>query len=187
MKQNGPPKNPSAQGVRHDATPAGALDKLERILRAQLEGHQRLLKCMDRKRQAIRTADIGSVADICAEENIIIQRLAEVEKHRLELLGRFTEALRPKAAKPLTMAEIAQSAAEPQQTRLITLAAQLRETLGELKAASSIIRAAAETLSRHMTGIVQTVQSALSRACVYGSRGKITTGAQLQSLVDVKS
>jgi len=187
MKQAHHQSKATAEAPTRYAMPVGTLDMLERILRGQLEGHQRLLTCMERKRQAIRTADIGSVTNICAEEHVLIQKLGEIEKHRLELLGRITEALCPKAVAPLTMSQIAHAAAEPQQTRLIALSAQLREALTELKAQSSIIRAAAEALSRHMAGIVQTVQSALSRACVYSHRGKIATGAQLQSLVDVKS
>lgn len=169
------------------AIPGALFDGLEHILRSQLDGHQRLLKCIERKRQAIRTADITSVTSICSDENAVLLRLTELEKHRLELLGHLTQMTNPKASVPLTLNEIAQTADEPQQSRMLALAAQLREALEQVKRQSSIVRAAADALARHMSGIVQTVHSALSRARIYGHRGNIALGAQLQSIVDLKS
>lgn len=166
---------------------AALITALERLLRQQLEGHQRLLICIERKRQAIRDADIERVTAICREENIIVQRLTETEKQRLELLGHLTSTLQPQADKPLAVIEIARSAPEPQQSVLIALAAQLREVLMEAKRQSSMVRAAAQALSRHMSGIVHTVHSALSRARVYSHRGTITLGLPVQSTLDLKS
>ena len=157
------------------------------MLRAQLAVHEQLLQCVADKREAIRSADIAKVSDICGRENTLIQGLAEIEKQRLRLVGELTQSIHSKSQKPLTMNEISQSAAEPQRTRLLALTAQLREIVTELRAQSSIVRVAAETLSRHMSGIVQTVHSALSRARVYGERGRIAMGSQVQSMLDIKS
>jgi len=169
------------------ALPAAIGEGLERLLRGQLEANQQLLACVQRKRQAIRTADIAAISAICADEHTIVQRLTEIEKHRLELVGRITAALQPKSDKPLTISQIAHNLAEPNQTRVVALAAQLRDAMIDLKKQSSIVRSAAEALGRHMSGIVQTVHSALSRARVYGRRGRIDMGAQLQSVLDIKS
>jgi hypothetical protein len=164
-----------------------AADLLERMLRAQLDGHQRLLKSIESKRQAIRAADIDAITAQCAQENQILQKLGEVEKRRLELTGRVTAALKPQAERPLKVSEIAEVAGEPNKTRLLAISAQLREVIGEVKKQSSIVRSAADALSRHMTGIAQTVNTALSRARVYSSRGRIAVGTQLQSMVDLKT
>lgn len=165
------------------------LDGLERLLRTQLESHQRLLRCIEGKRQAIRTADMNGITDLCKQEHTILQRITELEKHRLELIGRLTETLRPNAEALLTISEIAALSGieESSQVRLTVLAAQLREALNDVKRQSSVVRAASEALSRHMTGIVQTVHSALSRARVYGQRGTIALGTQIHSVVDLKS
>jgi hypothetical protein len=160
---------------------------LEHVLRAQLDGHQRILTCIKRKREAIRQADIAEVDRICADENTILKRVSEFEKHRLELVGRSTLAISPRASVPLTISEISSAAPEPLRTTLAVLGAQLREALMDVKRESSIVRAAAEALSRHMSGIVQTVHSALSRAGVYGARGSMSLGVQLHSAVDLKS
>ena len=175
------------QAHPNPAQAASLLDSLESALRAQLDGQQLLLKCLERKRQAIRSADIAEITAICGGENAIIQRMAELEKKRLEIVGALTEAFAGRAQQPLTLNEIAQRAAEPQQTRLSALAAQLRDAVAQLRRESSIVRTAAETHSRHLSGIVQTVHSALSRARVYGNRGTISLGSQVQSVVDIKS
>jgi hypothetical protein len=162
-------------------------DAMERILRDQLELHRNLLQCIARKKHAIRTADIASVTKICGEENGIVQRLAESEKQRLALVGKLTQFINPKAQTPLTIVDIASLSPEPQRSRTVVLAAQLREILQQVQRESSIVKNAAETLSRHMSGIMQTVHAALSRARVYGHRGRIAVGAQMPSVLDIKS
>jgi len=70
---------------------------------------------------------------------------------------------------------------------MTTLAGALREATAKVRRESSIVTAAAEALSRHMTGIMQTVNSALSRVGVYERRGRIAVGAQMDFCVDLKS
>ncbi len=172
------------------ATPtdcAGMVEALEAILRAQVQGHTRLLACIERKRTAIRSADIRAVESLCGEENAITPKICDLEKKRLDVIGRLTAALAPSAAAPLTVSEIAARLDQQKQERLLALAAQLREVLADVKKQSAIVRAAADALARHMGGIVQTVHSALSRAGVYGHRGRIILGAQVASSLDLKS
>jgi hypothetical protein len=167
--------------------PAVMIEALERILRAQLADHRRLLDCLDRKREAIRTAQIGRVSDIVEEERRVAVRIAEADRHRGELVRRIAQALMPAAQQPPALAELAHLVEEPIRTRLLASAAELRDAAEEVRSRSSIIRAAAEALSRHMSGVMQSVQSALSRAGVYGRRGEMALGAQLEFSVDVKS
>lgn len=164
-----------------------AAQMLERILSAQIEEHQRLRGCIDRKREAIRTADINAVSEICGEENAVIQRVAELERRRLELVGRMTQSLDAKASAPMTLSQLAVALGDGQGSRLAAYADQLRSLIADVKRQSSIVRNAAEALSRHMSGIVQTVHSALSRARVYSRRGQINLGVQLESSLDLKS
>lgn len=178
------------------------LDALEALLRGQLQCQQRLLDCVDRKRQAIRTAAIDSVAGICAQEQAILAKIVDLERHRAEHVLRITQLMNDQKfqveietqkseLQTLTIGEIASLVPEPRQSRLITLAAQLREALANVKRESSIVRAAADALSRHMAGVVQQVHAALSGTRVYGERGKIVisgaAGSQVSSIVDVKS
>ncbi|MHC4414921.1 MAG: flagellar protein FlgN [Planctomycetota bacterium] len=167
--------------------PAEHLGWLERTLREQLDGHRQLLGCIGRKREAVRTADMESIAAICQQEHAIAHRLTELEKIRLELVGSLTEVLHPEARSPLTVSQIGAVLEEPDRTRLSALAGQLRSLVQEARHASSVVRSAAEALARHMAGISQTVQSALSRTQVYSQRGRITSGTQCRFQVDVTS
>ena len=167
------------------------LDGLEKLLRVQLEAHQKLHACIARKALAIRTADMQSIQGICAEESAILKRLNENERRRVELiahLGRlFNSHLSGRSALTITAIANHGNVHESQRVRLLGLAGQLRELLADIKAQSSIVRSAADALSRHMSGLVQTVQAALSRAALYGHRGTLQTSGATTSMLDLKS
>lgn len=173
--------------VDHHAIIKACIEGLERILRDQLAMHRTILQCIARKKHAIRMADMTGVSQICIEENAIIQRLAESEKQRLALVGKLTQVIRPSASQPLSVMEIVAEAPEPLRSRVAALAFQLRESLQQVQKESSVVKAAAETLSRHMSGIMQTVHAALSRARVYSHHGRIAIGTHAPSVLDIKS
>ncbi len=170
-----------------DVAPAdpAVIAGLERILRDQLEGHRRLLSCIERTREAVRTADMAAIETHCRQEHEIASALAELEKGRLALVGRLTERLRPGADLPLTIGEIAAITGGDVGSRLAALAAQLKSEVTAVRRESSVVRTAAEALSRHMAGLMQTVQAALCRAQVYGRRGRIASSVQKQFCIDV--
>ncbi len=160
---------------------------LEETMRRQLEAHKLLLACVERNREAVRQADMQQIRSICEEQNTVAQGLAELEKVRLTLVGRLTERLEPDAQHPLSLSRIGVELDEPARERFETLAAQLKHAVENVRKASSIVRMAADTLARHMSGLMQSVQSALGRATVYGRRGRIETGQQNQFCLDVRS
>jgi len=161
---------------------------MEKLLTALFEDHQLLLKCIERKRQAIATAQINLVADLVHEEQTIIKRVAEVERHRIALVRRMSRIIKPDTQDELSMREITEAIVDqPQRTRIEALAAQLRDAVTQVRKESSVVRAAAEALARHMNGVMQSVQSALSRAGIYSHNGHIATGAQLEFNIDIKS
>ena len=167
--------------------PEDELALLERILRRQIEDHERMLACIKRNREAVRHADMEAIKSICLEQNTIAQQLAELEKSRLTVVGQLTERLQPKAAVPLSLIQIAEAVGEPAGRRLSALAGQLRAAVQEARGASTVVRSAADALSRHMSGLMQTVHSALTRAQVYSHRGRLATGAQSRFSIDVTS
>lgn len=177
------PPRPAAEAdnVLDDAT------RLERNLRGQLEAHQRLLACIERNRDAVRRADMDEIRDSCEHENEVVQHLAELEKERLRIVGRLTARARPGAARPLSLHEIAESLEPDAAHRLTALGAQLKTAAGEVRRASSIVRGAAEALSRHMGGLMQSVQTVFGKAQVYGRKGRLSTASQRQFCVDVTS
>lgn len=160
-----------------------ALRRLEDLLREQLEIHERLLELIGHKRQAVREARIDAIQSLCEDEGVLASRLAAAERQRQALL----EAMATSDAGTMTIADVAARAPEDVGARMLALAGQLRESVQRVQRESSIVRAAAEALSRHMSGVVQTVHSALSRARVYGRQGRILLGAQMEFHVDLKS
>ena len=161
--------------------------RLEQILHSQQKDYENLGQLIQSKREAIRQADMNAIAELCQQENTIAQHVTELEKTRLILSAELTRTLDPTASRPLSMSEVAQAIDEPNRSRLLQLSQALRATIEEVRAASSIVRAAADALSRHMGGLLQTVQSALSRARVYSDQGRIAIGAQYQFCLDLKS
>ncbi len=163
------------------------LDQLESNLINQLELHRSLERCVEQKHQAIRLAHIDQVTHICEEENEIVQSLGELEKARLVLTGNLTELIRPDSENPLSMSEIADIAGEERGTRLREIKAVLNKMVMDIRKSSSVVRLAMEKLNQHMIGIKQIMHSALSRAGVYGSRGQVALGVQLEFNLDIKS
>jgi hypothetical protein len=100
------------------AVPPDDLELLEQVLRRLLADHERMLACLGRNREAIRRADMDAIKAVCEEQNAIVQRLAELEKSRLVLVGRLTQHLQPQAETPLSMRQIAEAVDEPAGRRL---------------------------------------------------------------------
>ena len=178
---NGTTKSTGATDLHREIT------LLEENLRCQLLAHRQLLACIERNREAIRRADMQQIRSICEQENTVAQNLAELEKVRLVLVGRVTEHLEPDAGQPVSMSRIAEALDGPAAGRFEALAAQLRAMIEEVRKASAVVRTATDALARHMSGLLQTVHSALGRAKVYGRRGMLVMGEQNQFCVDIKS
>ena len=164
-----------------------AVADLERVLEAQLRGHEQLLEQVRRNREAVRRADMKAIREICGQQNAVGQSLTELEKERLALVGCLTRQLAPEAKHPLTVTEITTRLEPGAAERLQARADALRPLVERVRDESSVVRQAAEALARHMTGIVQVVHSVLSRTQVYGRKGQITDGAPCRVCVDVRS
>lgn len=163
------------------------VDALESMLRSQLEQHEKLLKLLERKRDAVRHARIDVIGEIISEERTLISRITEIDRAREQIVARLTELLQPGATKPIALADLAEHVEGSAQSRLLGVAAQLREVVTQVQQTSSVVRSAAESLSNHINGVMQAFHAALSRAGVYGRQGQIAGGTQMEHSVDVKS
>ena len=162
-----------------------AVDVLVRILNDQIESHRGLRCLIAQKREAIRTADIDAITMLCQEENTRGQRLGDLEKDRLALVGILTRRFAPDAAAPLTLREIARHVPPERREPLLLLADSLLAEIHAVRRESSVVRAAAESLSRHLSGIMQSVSRALDRVGVYERRGRLAGGGQTSNCVDL--
>ena len=156
---------------------------LEATLATQTEGYRRFLETIARKRDAIRNAELARLPEIAAIEEQIVDRLERLDHRRTAEARRLAEALGidPES----TVSEVVAAVGEADGSKLAVLATQLRELVERTKREHSVVRAAADSLARHMAGIVQSVTGALSGTGVYGRQGRLRDGSSLAAGLDL--
>jgi len=145
--------------------------KLEEIVQRQIVVHEKLLTVMKLKVDAFRKADQDAALALTRQENAELQMIGELEKQRLVLVADLTTLVEPAAPKPLVMLELAQRLPEPARGRLLVLRTRLKERMETVQREGSIARRAAESLVRHMQGIVQSIGGAITGITTYGKKG----------------
>lgn len=160
---------------------------LERILCAQHDDYKKIAKLIERKQEAIRNANMQDITSICQDEHVVAQHVTQLEKQRLVLVGDLTSRLQPNASDPLKVSQIADALAESDRNRILEITRDLQQTVKEVRQASSVVRKASDALAVHMGGLLQTMQSVLSKAQVYSQQGRISIAAQSQYCLDIKS
>ena len=163
-----------------------AVAALEEILRTQNEGYERLLVSLERKREAIKLAQLDRVPEISEVECRILERLQELDGVREERVATVAEAL-GLPLETISVSKICEAIEPDAAARISGRAAVLREQLEESRKKSSVIRVAGDALARHMAGVVQSVTGALSGARIYGSRGTLSNGVAIVRGLDVSS
>ncbi|NCF39120.1 MAG: hypothetical protein GWP75_03270 [Planctomycetia bacterium] len=156
---------------------------LEATLSTQIEGYRRFLETIGRKRDAIKNAQLDRVPEIAAIEEQIVDRLERLDRRRTTEARRLAEAVGIDPA--ATRAEVVAAIEETDGSKLAVLATQLRELVERAKREHSVVRAAADSLARHMAGIVQSVTGALSGTGVYGRQGRLRDGSSLATGLDL--
>jgi len=162
--------------------------QLESNLRAMLAEHDALLAMLKRKREAIRMAKPAVVEECVERENGHLQRIAELEKRRQQVVASLTERLEPEAAEPMTMSRIVEAMASPtgpgvaprgadddagRGERLLGLSALLRERMVEVQRESRVIKQASQGLLKHVQGVMQRVTGAVTGVGTYGRSGRL--------------
>lgn len=172
--------------------------ELETLLRELLVEHEQLLTVTGMQKRAIAGANTDALASCVHQQNVIVQRVAELEKRRLGLVSRLGERLRPAQSKQTaratgivpdrpTIAWLAQSFPEPTRGRVVAAADRLRGLLKTLHKEHVALKEATTTLATHMEGVLRQVAGRLSHAGTYGRRGIIETRVQVVSTLDMKS
>ena len=185
------PKIPPAAigSMSHEKQRRASVELLRQLLVRQLDTYRKLLDCARAKREAIRTARIDCVTEQCQREQKLLSALHELELKR-EPIVRHLAGLIGMAVNPnetITSTAIADRLDEPDRSTLQALTAQLRETIDDVKRVHSIVRQATDALSRHMNGVMQSVQAALNQSGVYERRGRLAHASQVARSVDLRS
>lgn len=153
---------------------------LEELLTDLVRAHEDFIHASDRHRDAIRHADTGAIArsrDLVAEACL---RIADLDAERRLIV----EALAP-GQPDATLSSLAASLPEPDRARALELAATLRELVIRARTDQRRLRAAAESMLRHVRGVVQQVQQSLNHAGTYSRAGRVDPGARVVSGIDM--
>jgi hypothetical protein len=187
-------QTPSAQGHSPaGAVPGGpgaAFEHLEVVLRHLLAEHERLLALAGEHKAAIAAAD-GRALGLCiGRQNEIVQRIAGLERERQTIVAAI---VRPGSSKPgmaghdATLTKVTAAAPEPVRSRLAGAGVALRDILNRLHKEHQAVKAASETLSAHMEGLMRQVCQRLSHAGTYARGGSVGASVQVVSAMDVRS
>ncbi|MFM7051922.1 MAG: flagellar protein FlgN [Planctomycetota bacterium] len=160
-------------------------DKLIAILEQSAARYRSVLEVIRMRREAIRTADFARFAQLGTSEQRSVAEIAELDRARVAEARAL--AVRLAMAPDAKLSEIAVRLGGDDGARLESVRSALRDLIEEVKRESGIVRQAAERLSAHMAGILQTVHSALAHANLYSRGGRIAVGANVMSSLDLKS
>ena len=161
-------------------------ERLEELLNEQRSLYGQLDQLVEQQREALRTADVEGLVVISAQEREVVTAIHRIDQRRVELTSAIASELGIQAEKPPVLSDPLEHSG-PLRSRLVAIADELRQLVAKTRAASSVVRTAAESLARHMQGIVQTVEAGFSRAGVYERAGRITEGSPWQTAIDIRS
>lgn len=153
---------------------------IERIVFELIDRHERLLDALGAQRVAMAAADperLREAGQRCAD---LLEGIGVLEDERRALLGEGPSGPRT------TITAIAPSLDEDRRERVLDLGSRLRGLIERCKREQSSLRAAADSLSGHMEGLIRQVVSRLSHTGAYDQSGRVEQGAQVMSALDVK-
>ena len=104
---------------------------------------------------------------------VLAARVAELELQRRDIVASLT---RPSRGEKPTVSVVAAGLPEPIRSRVLALAARLRDLLFRLRREMGVIKAATQSLVAHMDGLMQQVARAMSQTRLYDPRGRIDPG-----------
>ena len=161
------------------------LAALESIMNRAIGLHGELLALLNRKRDAMRYANADMMTELCRLENEKFRDISDLEKQRLAMVARLTLILKPAAKVPMRLSEAAELLPEPQRGRLLVLRKQLYDRMAEVKHQTSIARRAAESLVKHMHGLIQTIGSISTGVSTYSDKGALPKNATAIRTINV--
>lgn len=181
----------SAAAAATPAQRAALLDRaggtLVELLDRQVRAHRRLLEHLEEKRDAIRRADLDRVTGCCTAERELLAEIEGLEFKRRDVVVGLTGVLSPGRTDPLPLTEITPHLSVATSARLLELRTGLRTSLEEAGRLSAIVSGAADSVGRHLAGLVQTLGTVLAGPGTYGRRGRVDASASSPMRLDLTS
>ncbi len=161
------------------------LAMLESLMNRAIGLHGEMITLLDRKREAMRRSDTNVMTELCRLENDKVRLISELEKQRLTLIARLTLMVKPDARSPMRLGELAEQLPEPRRGHLLVLRKQLFERMTEVKGRTSVARKAAESLVKHMHGLIQNIGAITTGVSTYSEKGALPKNATAIRTINV--
>jgi pyrroline-5-carboxylate reductase len=152
-------------------------DKLARDLvrlLADLSGlYGQMALHMRHKLDAMKQADTDRVASLTAHEMALVEKVRQREGLRRQLTRRIVEALQIVVPqdRPLRLVELAEHLSEPARSQVLSVAAGLRERLGEIQKLQDTTKRITERMLEHIASVVEAMTSSVSGGETYARSG----------------
>lgn len=159
-------------------------------LEATLTGLQRAYDQLEQlgadRLAAVRSADLPQVAKIIAAESEVATTIAKLDTRRAEAAKDLGELLGV-VDEQLSASALARRAAGKVGDAVFDAATQLRAVIDRVQKQNARAQIAAQTLASHMQGVLRAAQGKLNHSGAYGSRGVVTPGPAVVSMLDLVS
>ncbi len=165
-----------------DANEAVLIGELENLLRDLIVCYEQLYSLTKLNRAALNEADTAKLSSCVAQQNHIVQRVAEAEKRRIRVVGGLAERFGSKARTQTTVTWLAERIGGEEGQRLRVLARALKTIMQRIAPANAATHQAADMLARHMEGLLRRIAGELRHAGLYGRQGAVTGGAVRSAL-----
>ena len=146
------------------------VNELLSLLRDLLVGQQQLLQLGLSRRDAMRTFDVTRMEALVGQEKAALERLTSLDRRRQQLMAQI-RATMPRNFEP-TVSEIAKRSQEPQKSQLLTLAAQLKETVEQVERNTRINATISETVIKGLAKVLKVVTGLAQHAGLYMRNGR---------------
>lgn len=162
-------------------------ERLAALVDELVRSYEALVALADERLDAIRTSEARRLASCVRRENQIVQRVAEIERERMDVVASLARTLGSDKGGATRVTWIARRIEGDVGEPLLDQCARLR-SLGEaLRAKNAVAKTAAEHLAGHMTGLLQAVARHLNHAKTYSRNGGVDAGARVVSSLDIST
>lgn len=164
---------------------ASLVEALREALAELRREYEALESLADRRRDAVSRADLKAISECIGSENEVVQRIASAEQRRREAASALSERFGLEDAESAPVSRLAEHLDEHERADLLAAADDLRSVIRRVQQKNSAARRAAETLARHMQGLLRAAEHWFSHAGTYGKQGTVGAGTAVCSVMDV--
>ena len=148
-------------------------EALDALLRQLETSYARLETLLQAKRDAIRTAQLDGIPDLCDQERDVIRHIGALDRRRLAWLTASGFADAGTDDPPATLNAICDRLDARHAATLRARADALQERILEVRRQSAILREAANSLADRMHALMQNLHASHGNGGVYGRHGDV--------------